>query len=280
MRIVVHDYAGHPGEAYLSRALGRRGHEVLHLYFGSNETPRGAVVKQPGDAPTFQVEGIFLEKPFQKHTYVRRVLQEIEYGRLMVDRIAKFKPDVVLCGCTPMLPQARLVKKCREWNAGFVFWVMDLYGKAVMAGLRRKLPGIGHLAGAYFTQLEKKLLRQSDRIVVITEGFASTIDKWGLPKDRIDVEPLWPPIDEFTGIAQGERLVAEAWLRTHYKPHLWGHTRKQAQSGNARGFGGAISISQRRSGNCAFRRGRAALPAEAQSGSGLGESCAHAVSAV
>src|SRR3954451_23093459 len=91
MRIVVHDHAGHPNEVYMSRELARRGHEVLHLYAGSIETPRGELVKTSTDAPTFAVDGVFLTKPFLKHTYVRRQLQEIEYGRLLVDRIARFK---------------------------------------------------------------------------------------------------------------------------------------------------------------------------------------------
>jgi glycosyltransferase involved in cell wall biosynthesis len=113
-----------------------------------------------------------------------------------VDRIAKFKPDVILCGNTPMLPQARLMRKCRQWDTAFVFWVMDVYGLAVTAGLSRKLPGVGHIAGAYFTQLEKKLLRRSDMIVLITEGFTPTVESWGLSKDKIELVPLWPPIDE------------------------------------------------------------------------------------
>ncbi len=87
MRIVVHDYAGHPNEVYMSRELARRGHDVLHLYAGSIETPRGELVKTARDAPTFEVEGVFHTKPFLKHTYVRRQLQEIEYGRLLVKRI-------------------------------------------------------------------------------------------------------------------------------------------------------------------------------------------------
>ena len=88
MRIVVHDYAGHPNEVYMSRELARRGHDVLHLYAGSIETPRGELVKTPSDPPTFEVDGVFHTKPFLKHTYVRRQLQEIEYGRLLVNRIA------------------------------------------------------------------------------------------------------------------------------------------------------------------------------------------------
>ncbi len=30
MRILVHDYSGHPFQAQLSRELARRGHDVVH----------------------------------------------------------------------------------------------------------------------------------------------------------------------------------------------------------------------------------------------------------
>jgi glycosyltransferase involved in cell wall biosynthesis len=196
MRIVVHDYAGHPGEVYLSRELARRGHGVLHLYAGSIETPRGELVKTPNDPPTFDVDGVYLTKPFLKHTYVRRQLQEIEYGRLLVDRIAAFKPDVVLSGNTPLFPQARLIRKCRQWGAGFVFWVMDVYGLAVDAALRGKIPIVGALVGGHYIRLEKKLLRRSDKIVLISEGFTPTIESWGVPMRNVEVVPLWPPLDE------------------------------------------------------------------------------------
>jgi glycosyltransferase involved in cell wall biosynthesis len=196
MRIVVHDYAGHPGEVYMSRELARRGHDVLHLYAGSIETPRGELVKAANDPPTFDVDGVFLTKPFLKHTYVRRQLQEIEYGRLLVDRIAAFRPDVVLSGNTPLFPQARLVRKCRQWGVGFVFWVMDVYGLAVDAAIRGKIPIVGALVGGHYIRLEKKLLRRSDKIVLISEGFAPTIESWGVPMGNVEVVPLWPPLDE------------------------------------------------------------------------------------
>lgn len=41
MRLLVHDYSGHPHQVQLSRELAKRGHEVLHLYAGFLQTPRG-----------------------------------------------------------------------------------------------------------------------------------------------------------------------------------------------------------------------------------------------
>jgi colanic acid biosynthesis glycosyl transferase WcaI len=210
MRIVVHDYAGHPNEVYMSRELARRGHDVLHLYAGSIETPRGELVKRPQDAPTFEVDGIFLEKPFLKHTYVRRQLQEIEYGRLLAIRVAKFKPEVVLSGNTPLFPQARLLRMCHRSGIAFVFWVEDVYSLAVDAGLRKKFPVVGGLVGGHYMRLEKKLLRQSDKVVLISEGFAPTVQRWGVPMEDVYVEPLWPPLDELPVIPKDND-----WSRRH-----------------------------------------------------------------
>jgi len=44
MRLLIHDYAGHPFQVQLSRELARRNHEVLHLYAGYNVTPHGKKV--------------------------------------------------------------------------------------------------------------------------------------------------------------------------------------------------------------------------------------------
>ena len=48
MRILVHDYAGHPFQVQLSRELARRGHDVLHLYCSSTHTPRGDLARASG----------------------------------------------------------------------------------------------------------------------------------------------------------------------------------------------------------------------------------------
>lgn len=194
----------------MSRELARRGHEVFHLFAGSFETPRGELARVPGDPATFAVEAVFISKPFQKHTYVRRQLQEIEYGRRLVDAVAKIKPDVVISGNTPLFPQSRLIRYCRKQNIGCVFWVMDVYGLAVNAALSRKLPVVGSIVGRYYINLEKKLLRQCEKIVLISEGFSATIESWGVPMDRVEVVPLWPPLDELPVLPKENE-----WSRSH-----------------------------------------------------------------
>jgi colanic acid biosynthesis glycosyl transferase WcaI len=71
-----------------------------------------------------------------------------------------------------------------------------VYGLAVDAALRGKVPIIGGLVGGHYIRLEKKLLRRSDKIVLISEGFTPTIESWGVPMRNVEVVPLWPPLDE------------------------------------------------------------------------------------
>jgi hypothetical protein len=54
MKIVVHDYAGHAFPISLSRELAARGHDVVHAFASSLQTPRGSLARQPGDAATLE----------------------------------------------------------------------------------------------------------------------------------------------------------------------------------------------------------------------------------
>ena len=58
MKILVHDYAGHAFPPSLSRALAARGHQVVHAFASSLQTPRGELQRNSGDAPTLEFEEI------------------------------------------------------------------------------------------------------------------------------------------------------------------------------------------------------------------------------
>jgi colanic acid biosynthesis glycosyl transferase WcaI len=65
-RIVVHDYAGHPGQAQLSRALARRGYEVVHQHCPSYATGKGSLRLEPGDPATLRFESCAMERGFAR----------------------------------------------------------------------------------------------------------------------------------------------------------------------------------------------------------------------
>ena len=196
MRILVHDYAGHPFQVQLSRALARRGHEVLHLFSGSNLTPQGALKKTDDDPATFDVTPIVLDGQIQKGNLVKRRGQEIEHGRRVVAKIAEFRPDVVISANSPLDAQVLIQAACRKAGIPHVFWLQDLNGVATMLLLRDKIPVVGYLAGRYYTALEEKLLRASDAVVAISQDFAELLKPMGLREGAVHVIQNWAPLPD------------------------------------------------------------------------------------
>ncbi|HEX6961979.1 MAG TPA: glycosyltransferase, partial [Lacipirellula sp.] len=196
MRILIHDYAGHPFQVQLSRKLAARGHQVLHAYCGSTHTPRGSLTKRPGDPQTFNVRPLDLGGMIPKTGYWRRFRMEHAYGKLLIEACRDFQPDAVLSGNTPSVPQRRLASYCRRRGIRHVFWVQDIYGIAAYDLLSRKLPLIGHAAGWYFMHLDRTSARLSDALVVITEDFRPIFETWGVDPARIHVIHNWSVLEE------------------------------------------------------------------------------------
>ncbi|MBL8065447.1 MAG: glycosyltransferase family 4 protein [Chthonomonadaceae bacterium] len=196
MRIVVHDYSGHPFQVELSRALARRGHHVLHLYSGSFLTPQGALAKRDGDPDTFQVEPIKLDKKVDKSNVLKRRKSDIEHGQKVVQRISTYKPDIVLSANTPLDAQKLMLDHCHSNGVLFAFWVQDLIGQAVRRLMRGKWAGLGTLAGNHYVRLENKLLLQSDKIVVISEDFRPYLPDPVKNSQKIYVVENWAPLGD------------------------------------------------------------------------------------
>lgn len=209
LKILVHD-SGHAFPLQLSRHLAARGHDVLHLYAESLHMPRGPVAPRPDDPPNFRVRGLSIGRPIAKYGYLRRVFQERAYGRLLAREIEAFRPDVVLGGTTAPDVQAAAVAACRRLGIGFVFWAQDLNAIAIGRLLRRKLPVLGALAGRHYLALERRLLRQSDAVVAITDDFVPILTGWGVDRARIHVIENWAPRDELP-----VRPRANAWAAAH-----------------------------------------------------------------
>jgi glycosyltransferase involved in cell wall biosynthesis len=208
MRILIHDYAGHPPQVFLSRELAARGHDVLHLYAADIETPRGALDRKPDDLKTFDIRPVRLSRPLKKHSYAVRQLQEIEYGFRLRKELLAFRPDIFVCSNTPLAALETAQAACRRRNIAFVFWLMDVYSAAVQGGLRGKLPVVGEAIVRGYRWLERRQLRRSDKVVLISEGFQRILDEWGIDRRRVAVLPLWAPLEELP-----ERPKDNGWSR-------------------------------------------------------------------
>lgn len=210
LRIVLHDYPGHAFPIQLSRALAKRGHEVLHLYFDQFQSPRGPVAPLPDDPASLTIEGVHLDRPYRKYDLIHRAWMEQLYAKKLVERVARFAPDVVFGGNAPLDPQAALQRWSRRHGVGFVFWLQDFYGVAIDGILRRKLGLLGRAIGWWYRALEQRLWRRSDQIVLITDDFRAPVQASGVDPAHLHVIENWAPLD---GLPQRDRY--NDWAVAH-----------------------------------------------------------------
>ena len=198
MRLLIHDYAGHPFQIQLSRELARRGHTVLHAFAGELQTPRGELTKRADDAATFAVQEVAMDPAYAKHKYSfrRRRSMEIAYGRRLGALIAEWKPEVVLSSNTPTETQQPALVAAKKLGARFIMWHQDFYSIAVDKLVRKKIPVLGALIGKYYRWMERRQLQGCDHIVAITEDFVPIMEReFGVPAEKVSVIPNWAPLE-------------------------------------------------------------------------------------
>ena len=196
IRVLVHDYSGHSFTIQLSRQLADNGYMIRHVYSAAFQAPKGPLCPRADDPDNLCIVGLSLTKPFQKYSFWRRRIQEIEYGRLVQAEIAQFAPDVVISANSPLDTQKLILKKCRQCHSKFVFWVQDLYGIAIQQILQRKFFWPGSVIGRYYMAMEKKLLQASDEIIAITRDFVPLIHTCTWRQRRIHTIENWAPLPE------------------------------------------------------------------------------------
>jgi putative colanic acid biosynthesis glycosyltransferase WcaI len=208
LRLVVHDYSGHPFQVQLSRELARRGHRVLHLHCPSYRTGKGDLELRADDPATLSIDAISLDETFHKYSPRRRIMQERTYGRRLLRRLADEQTDVIVSSNTPLLAQDVLLSGA---SAPVVFWHQDVYSLPMKAEAERRLPPVvGPIVGRRFVDLERKLLDRSAAVVTISEDFRETLLSWGLPPHKLHVVENWAPLEELP-----DRPKDNEWARRH-----------------------------------------------------------------
>ena len=210
LRIAVHDYGGYPFIVDLSRALASRGHIVSHLYADGFRPPRGQMDLTAAGS-SLALQPVTLAEPIRRGGW-RRVEQERRYARLLSAQIADLRPDVVISANSPLEVQAAVAAAAERTGAAFVFWLQDLHSVAISRVLGRRSRIFGRLIGWRFERLEKRLLRQADATVVISQDFLPVLRRWDVPVEGVDVIENWAPIDEDDHSAGSARWAAEHGL--------------------------------------------------------------------
>ena len=213
MRILVHDYAGHAFPTSLSRALAARGHEVVHAFAGSLQTPRGDLRHNPGDASTLEFREIPMDPDYPrfKYSFRRRRNMEVRYGHAAADFVREWKPDAVLSGNTPTETQEPITRATVESGGRFYYWVQDFYSLAVDKLLRKKIPVAGGFIGAWYRLLDSRQFKRSSGIVTITADFTPILaSEFGIDPGRVSVVPNWAVIEDIPVLPKDN-----PWARLH-----------------------------------------------------------------
>ena len=205
MRIVVHDYSGHPFQAQLSRELAKRGHTVWHLTSADFQTPKGKLDADDATGGRLTTKALSLGEVFQKDSFVKRRSQEIAFGRLVGAEIEQIRPDVVLSSNAPLDTQRGILAATRRAGARFIFWVQDLYGEAIHRILSDKFSLLGDLIGRHYKAMEYRMLRASDAAVVISDDFKPILKRNGVDPARTHTIENWAPLGELAYTPLGDR---------------------------------------------------------------------------
>jgi colanic acid biosynthesis glycosyl transferase WcaI len=189
MKIVLHEMGTYTHRQELAKALSSRGHEIAYLYCPSFRTPsRSSVSFTPRDTVT--VVPIELGSEFAKWRLLKRFLQERAYGTRVSSVIASLRPDLVISGNTPIEIQAAIQNVCRRSGTPFLFWLEDVYSIGVKSVLSKALL-VGDLIAARYALIERKVARQSDGIIAISDDFRDLAVNWGVDPRRITVVENW-----------------------------------------------------------------------------------------
>jgi colanic acid biosynthesis glycosyl transferase WcaI len=207
IRILVHDYSGHPFQVQLSRALAQRGHRVVHSHCAAYVSGKGSLESLPNEALRFAVVG--RGKSISKYRFHRRLFQEVRYGLELCRLIAKERPDVVLMSNAPVPYLAVTAAYLAVRGTPWVLWHQDVHS-AALQNVASAHPTIRlRLAAKTMEALERWSSRRAAHIVAISSAFLSVHARWGTA-DKVTVIPNWAPLDELQ-----PRDRSNAWAAQH-----------------------------------------------------------------
>ncbi len=66
LKIIFHDFGGYPFLIQFSRQLARLGYDVLHVYPGYNNSPRGEMEQKEDDPPNLTIKPLYMLIMFNK----------------------------------------------------------------------------------------------------------------------------------------------------------------------------------------------------------------------
>ncbi len=190
--ILLHDYAGHAFTFELARFLARKGYKVKYLFTSASGGPKGNFAVNTGG---LDVEDVAIFK-VSKGRFLKRALHERAYGKRLIQKIEKYRPDILISTNTPLLAETLLSKWSKQNQIPCIFWLQDLLSVAARSILSQKYKGFGTIIGNYFERLEKKILERADTVITISDDFFPVLKQWNIDTSKITVIHNWATIND------------------------------------------------------------------------------------
>ena len=168
MRILVHDYSGHPFQVELSSELARRGHDVTHSYCAAYVSGKG---KLDDAASPVEFEPIGRGEVVDKLAFRKRIGQELRFGVQLARQVRRRSPDVVMVANTPVPSMVLLAAYLRLRRIPLVLWHQDVQGIAIKSFAGAKLGKAFRLVAGVIGRGERWVARRSAAVVVIADSF-------------------------------------------------------------------------------------------------------------
>lgn len=209
MRLLVHDFSGHPFQVELSRELARRGHEVTHSYCPAWVSGKGRLESEPGD--TLVIEPVGPATAIAKDAFVKRVVTESRLGLELLGQVRRTRAEVAMLSNAQIPTLVVFALGMMVLRKPWVLWHQDVYAIAIKAFAGEKLGRGFRLVAALFTIAERWVSRRAAAVVVIAESFVAVHEEWGTA-DKTTVIPNWAPLDELVPVPRRNAWSAEQGL--------------------------------------------------------------------
>ncbi|MCE5292000.1 MAG: glycosyltransferase family 4 protein [Nocardiaceae bacterium] len=209
MRLLVHDYSGHPFQAELSRSLAGRGHTVRHSTCASHVSGKGDLSNDSSGRLTYSELG---RSPLHKQAFIRRMREEVGFGLELIRETRRFKPDAVVLSNVPIPMQVAVSIYFSLVRMPWLYWMQDVQGVAVRSFAGRKLGRAWLVVAFIMGVLERMCARSSAHIVVIADAFLDVHRKWGTI-GKTSVVPNWAPLEEIKPVKRDNDWALEHGLR-------------------------------------------------------------------
>ena len=207
MKLLLHDYSGHPFQVELSRELARRGHDVLHSHCSAHQSGKGDLAARPGE--TLRIDPIGVGQRVEKLSFRRRLVQEVRFGLELLAQVRRERPQVVMMSNVPIPMIGVVMVGLLALRIPWVLWQQDVQAVAMRSFAGKQLSRAFVVVARLSAVIERWSAARARAVVVIAESFVDVHRQWGTAH-KTTVIPNWAPLEEITPVERDN-----AWSREH-----------------------------------------------------------------